>query len=278
MKKILVPTDFSVNADKAFEYALQIARKVAGEIILLHVCSLPDPEYAVQPEGIRDYNQLKIAELSEQLARYQEMVNGKEWVSIRTLLVDGDAVDVIVEKAIAYDADLIVMGTRGAGALKALLFGTRTAAVMAASRIPVLAVPEAYDGGVPEKILLAVDREESPVLLRPLFRLREIFGATLNTMVFSDEDEPAVALVEHAETISRLTEKWKNTFAVNSMQSEHVLGEDFCNTVSSYLKAKDVNLLTLVTHRNRDLQQLFHRSQTRKMACYTRVPLLALHA
>ena len=36
MKKILVPTDFSPNAEKALNYAVQFAKKTNGELLLIH--------------------------------------------------------------------------------------------------------------------------------------------------------------------------------------------------------------------------------------------------
>ncbi|MBQ0787026.1 MAG: universal stress protein, partial [Oceanihabitans sp.] len=41
MKKILVPTDFSDQANYALEVAAQLARKNNGEIYLLHMLDLP---------------------------------------------------------------------------------------------------------------------------------------------------------------------------------------------------------------------------------------------
>lgn len=40
MKLILVPTDFSVNAYKALQYAVEISRRSHATIILLNVCQL----------------------------------------------------------------------------------------------------------------------------------------------------------------------------------------------------------------------------------------------
>ena len=40
MKKILIPTDFSKNAEHALKVAAQIAKKNNGEIILLHMLEL----------------------------------------------------------------------------------------------------------------------------------------------------------------------------------------------------------------------------------------------
>ena len=41
MKKLLVPTDFSKEAEKALKVAAQIAKKHNCEILLLHMLDLP---------------------------------------------------------------------------------------------------------------------------------------------------------------------------------------------------------------------------------------------
>ena len=55
MKKILVPTDFSEEAENALKVAAQIAKKFDSEIFLLHMLELPldliDP---AQPKGSGD--------------------------------------------------------------------------------------------------------------------------------------------------------------------------------------------------------------------------------
>ena len=47
MKKILVPTDFSPNADKALDFALHIARLNKGEIVLIHAAETYPVEEAI---------------------------------------------------------------------------------------------------------------------------------------------------------------------------------------------------------------------------------------
>ena len=41
MKKILVPTDFSETANKARDYAIQIAQQINAEIVLLNTFHIP---------------------------------------------------------------------------------------------------------------------------------------------------------------------------------------------------------------------------------------------
>ena len=41
MKTILVPTDFSANADKACQYAITLAKDLKAKIILMHAFETP---------------------------------------------------------------------------------------------------------------------------------------------------------------------------------------------------------------------------------------------
>jgi nucleotide-binding universal stress UspA family protein len=40
MKKLILPTDFSLNAEKALHFAVQIAKQAKAEIFLVHACVL----------------------------------------------------------------------------------------------------------------------------------------------------------------------------------------------------------------------------------------------
>ena len=47
MKKILVPTDFSEQAENALKVAVQLAKKYDSEIYLLHMLELPMQDFDV---------------------------------------------------------------------------------------------------------------------------------------------------------------------------------------------------------------------------------------
>ena len=52
MKKILFPTDFSKTANHAFVYALEMAKFLEAELIVLHTYSLPVVSYEGYPSYV----------------------------------------------------------------------------------------------------------------------------------------------------------------------------------------------------------------------------------
>jgi len=57
LKKILVPTDFSQNAEKALIYAVRLARRNNSSLILFHVFELPEFVRQLSPDYSYDSNE-----------------------------------------------------------------------------------------------------------------------------------------------------------------------------------------------------------------------------
>ena len=137
---ILVPTDFSPQAEAALDYACTLATKLGATVNLLSVLSIPAlgvPELgaALTASAIADMvrdNQAALEKLAD--ARRGKATIGK--VLMRT----GDARDVIPNVAEEIRADLLVMGTHGRRGLSRALLGSVTEYVVRVSNIPVLTV------------------------------------------------------------------------------------------------------------------------------------------
>lgn len=140
MKKILVPTDFSEQANIALRAAAGIARKSSAEIILLHIIDLPhetmdmiQPGYDL-PEIMffKEHAETKLTQAS-----LSEDLNG---LNVSQILKLGRTFDEVTEVARANNIDLIVMGSHGASGFKELFIGSNTEKVIRTSNIPVLAI------------------------------------------------------------------------------------------------------------------------------------------
>ncbi len=130
IKTILVPTDFSEHAQRAFEQAYDLAAQLEAKLHLLHVQTGGALRVAVQ-EGLLDgaSTDEELQQAVEQLTerRFSEALSGvdRNQVAIETATRRGDPDAVIIGYAKEIGADLIVVGRRGTG----LLEGVRSAVI-----------------------------------------------------------------------------------------------------------------------------------------------------
>ena len=145
-KKILVPIDGSDFSTLAAQKALFMALKHEATITLLHV--IPDPHGGkhktnMKPEQVEALESEGHAIL-QQVRSLLETINPEEEgkVSLEAELSWGHPADVIIEKARLDSIDMIVMGSRGLGALSGLLLGSVSDRVSKLAPCPVLIVRE----------------------------------------------------------------------------------------------------------------------------------------
>jgi nucleotide-binding universal stress UspA family protein len=139
LKKILFPTDFSKNAQRALPLAAKIASLTGSEIILYHTVygTLDRPDFVHDREkAINDANQ-QIDKLITDLRKDSQYKK----LEISTILQSGPPTTGLLEKANKYNTDLIVMGTKGVTRNRNVIFGSVASATIVKSEIPVLVVP-----------------------------------------------------------------------------------------------------------------------------------------
>jgi nucleotide-binding universal stress UspA family protein len=141
--KILIPTDFSVQAEFAYLMVKKLEEKTTVDIHFLHVMNVPDTVTMdaggnIQTCGEIDVNYVvKQKEIAERNLANLKTLYGND---INSHFVLGKVTDGILNFAEANHFDLIVMGTKGAWGLKDKLSGSETQMIARKSKIPVLSL------------------------------------------------------------------------------------------------------------------------------------------
>jgi nucleotide-binding universal stress UspA family protein len=134
----LVPIDFSRGSDKAFEYALQLARDKKAHLIALHVVPA---ELIYPPTGGRfDFYGLMERDARQnfaKLARRKKVKAGE----CRLILARGiNFAEIIVQQAGKLRASMIIMGSHGRTGLQRFMIGSVAVRTLRYARCPVLIV------------------------------------------------------------------------------------------------------------------------------------------
>jgi nucleotide-binding universal stress UspA family protein len=137
--KILVPLDQSENATRALEYALKLAKLAESEITLLCVVNTISytAESYVSASQLEDLLEESARNYLEDLVKRTEKEHG---MKLKTMVKRGQPVSVIIDTAQKEHMDLIVMGSRGLGGFKEMLFGSVSHGVTSHANIPVMIV------------------------------------------------------------------------------------------------------------------------------------------
>ncbi len=140
IQHILVPIDFSPCSEAAFDFAVDLARRLGARLTLLHVIHVM-PLGVAGGEATLPYAYLAEIEQDAQqaLTGYQERAR-EAGVSAETRVVHGIPPQSIVEIAQDAHADLIVMGTHGRTGLQHILLGSVAERVLRQAPCPVLTV------------------------------------------------------------------------------------------------------------------------------------------
>lgn len=144
--KLLVATDFSPQTDKVLRVARRLASALSAELCVLHVAA-PEPAFKTYGAGERQDWDETAAENREEHRLVREAAQSMRDAGIDAvgIMLQGPPAKVILEEADKLDADLIVMGSHGFGAVFKLLLGSVSSAVMKKSGRPVLIVPAQRD-------------------------------------------------------------------------------------------------------------------------------------
>lgn len=144
MKKILIATDGSESAHEALDFGLELAEEQGATPFVVYVAPavevLPYASFGgVAPtvsHELDEQDRIPLKEAAEIAAR--------RGLDVKTELLVGNPADEIVAFADTIEADLIVIGSRGQGAIASVLLGSVSRAVLHESRRPVLVVRGAH--------------------------------------------------------------------------------------------------------------------------------------
>ena len=278
-KNILVLTDFSQNARSAEEYALQLAIKVHGNLILYNAYPT-SAHMRISGNVVWPHDtpiSLELQSISNLEARAGELRNelnlNKSDSYKPTISHLGDAgtlahkLNDVVSKNNIW---LVIMGTKGEGFANTVIFGSNVFKVLKNINHPVLIIPQNADLKELRKIAYATDlRSPDLLIIEWLNELSEMLQAELLvTHISSDtlsnqENDLSEKLTEgiHQDKISKIH--------IRSFQ-----GQNIKDSLHEITEQMNLDILAMMHRKYGFFDGLFHASTSHKMVKHTKIPVL----
>jgi len=274
MKKILFATDFSSNAERAFEYALNLARNHGSVITMLHIFYIPislDFPHTVDPlemekQVIRS-SEKKLTELLQKHTGSDEILSFNFMVLENKSIVNG-----ILEGIEKSGAEILVVGNKGGSKIKEILVGSITKALLDQSPVPVLAVPENIRHFELKKVLFASDFQKGDLrALNLCINLLAPFNPEVHIVHVNHAFE-----VGNQELIQYFKSQVNDLISYPSLNFEILYSDKIPQSLIHFIEQNSIDLLVMLEKSRQGIWDfLFHPDLVKKMELQSPIPLLS---
>lgn len=273
MKTILFPTDFSSNALHASEYAGMVAKRINAQVVLLNVYTIPTISEYQLPNEIENFINQNKRDAQAKLKDFTEIFlknTGLLPDRVSTRVEYGYVSEKIVDTARALQADLIVMGTKGASDFLDRWLGTNAQKVMKHAECPVWTIPQKAMIHYPQNFLYAADFQEDEVLAtHKVMEIAELFGAKCNVVHVHDYFEMNVGHQIEA-TVHQLNDEFEEEpVSVKSLHRANII-----EGLETYIHTHKPDVLALAIHEKSFLNGLFETSISKYFVQNAHLPIL----
>lgn len=268
-KRIVVPTDFSPLSKIAVRYAVEFAKQMGADLILLHV--LPSLGPTLGTVATTHLKEEMAASTENDLKKLAEELQTDD-LSIKYQIAYGAGVEEVMEPFTKTHAiDLIIMGSKGATGLKRIILGSNTIGVINKCTTPVIVVPEHITITKTDTLVYASDLKN--LISEVLFIIP--YAKTLDASIKIIHVPPSNNLEEiHTENIASNLIK---ITGFQKIQFQIISAEDVISTIEKYTAEITGELLVMFTRPTSFLEQLFTKSLTREIAWHSKTPLLVVN-
>lgn len=277
MKTILIPTDFSKNAENALYYAIELAKKQHSKIILLHAYLVSYPVSEVSYHLIAEQKKQALEDSELQLKAESMKIVHAGGITYECVSDENPPVEAVLKLIRDREIDMVIMGTKGQSNLTNVIFGSNAAAIIEKASCPVIAVPEEAKFKDIKKITYATAYSHSDLYpLKTVVEMAKLLNAQVNVLHII-ESPKLESRKEEKEKMKAFMSEAGEKIDYNNLSFQLLEGEDVDDALENYLNKDSADLLVLSTHHRGFFKRLFGHSVTKYMAYHSRVPVMAFH-
>ena len=269
---LLVPSDFSPLSRVAVFYAVELAKSLHAKVIVVAVID-PNPtsETLLHSKKLEEEMISAVNQDAEDLMRQiRDKVSTPQSIEFHT--ATGFPLEEVIGGLVKkFNADMIVVGSKGATGLMRVLLGSNAVAVINNSSVPVAVIPENAAFAPLKRIVYATDMNSYREETKTVAMFASLFNAEVKILhVLRGDTGREIDTGSIVNELIGMTNYERISFEI-------LKGNDIAEAVDTYVTQTNADLLAMFTHHLDFYEKLFGRSVTRRLAFHTRVPLLTFN-
>ena len=278
MINILIPTDFSSNAWKAIEYALNFYKNTSCNFCLLHVTAIMNyaggetpivPTSDTIEKSLLKQSKIDLEKLLKKIEK--KFPNPKH--KFTTQASYDYFIDAIRNQVVERKIDLVIMGTKGASGLKEVILGSHTGDVITKVKSMVLAVPEQAKYDAPKEIVFPTDYNTfyPAKILNSILEIAAMHDSTIRILHIAKKNEGLRSFQqENKEYLHDYFSDIKHSF-------HNVTNKKIEAGVQCFVESRDIDMIIMIAKNLTLFQQIMFKPTVEEISYHTNVPFLVIH-
>ncbi|SHH66960.1 universal stress protein [Flavobacterium defluvii] len=275
MKKILFPTDFSDAATNAFVHALEFAKVVKAELILLHTFEIPVYDSQFFPENYASiYSSIELAKFEmfkDEIPKLRAIAAERNLddIVIKHRLMDGDLIYNLRNAVEEDEIDFVIMGTTGVSDWTKFFTGSNTNSVISEVNVPVLCVPiDSKFRKIKTIGFTTRYREKDKSILKKVLKIAKKTDAKVKSLYVKTSS---------SDVSDATIKEWEKEFSGENVEFLVLPSDEVNETILDFILYKDIDVLTTITHKRSFLESIFDTSFSKKITKEVSIPVLIMH-
>ncbi|WP_274473951.1 universal stress protein [Mangrovimonas aestuarii] len=270
MKRILVPTDFSAEAENALRVAAQLAKENDSEIYLMHMLEIP----LQQIDPMSSTSELPEAMFFMKLAhkKFEEAMNKPylEGITIHETVKFHEAFTTIKDTCKENDIDMIVMGSHGASGFKEMFIGSNTEKVVRTSHVPVLVIKNKHDQFKVKDFVFASDfKNDNKETYKQATELAKRFDAKIHLLFVNTPNSFTTTAAANTRINEFIKEYNFDNYTINVYNDESIE-----KGILNFSHIMDADLIGISTHGRQGIAHFFNGSISEDLVNHAKRPVI----
>lgn len=272
MMNLLVPTDFSHEAEQGIDFAFQLGYMEKSKIFLWHILDNDSRSLLRSGDGEEKEKKVELIKGEESKIKALEKYYKNSKAQVETKLFSFEKKDNIEIFAKAYDIDFIIIGVRDNKKISGFINLAKSQEEQKFGDYGFVFVPTQIPNFKPDNIVLALDVDNE--IYDGIKKVKDFAGLYNSKIHLLYVNQNGISSDEAISKLNSLAQEFKlDNITINSTTNNSIeMG------IHNYVKRNDVDMVALLTRDNSGLSSIFHESTTENVLLESNVPVFVYNA